>query len=457
VFAVSQWVLVSALLAPGADFWGEAPGVEIRYSGTLSRMGRKGPEEPLKRFTVFAVASRSPEGTRLNYLIDERGGGGWAWPERFGLLQFNAKNAVVNDAAVQILGEHEGHLYPIALRSPLFEHPEKLVDGDDAELDWVAGQYAYEITEGTKKVKDYDCTLVRVSTNNGRKQRLWISKTDNRLLVAAEQQVFMGRGDEFQLKFELESFKPLDAAALAKVHKPFQMLEDLKAQLNRPDGETKSELSEAQIAAAQKIIDSLQVAAEATPLAPLAAVISRDVKSQSQRADDVASLAKKFVGQPASPFELTSLDRKPISSKDLAGKIVVLHFWDYESDPLTEPYGQVGYLDFLSNKRKRFGIEVVGVAVNESFADAVKSGGALRSVRKLREFMNLGYPIGTDDGSLIAKFGDPRKLGAKLPLWIVIGPDGKIAHYHVGYYAIKPDEGLRPLDEAVMKQIKTKE
>lgn len=456
MFAVSPWVLVTALLAPGADFLGQAPGVELRYSGTLSRIGRKGPEEPLKRFTVFAIASRAPQGIRLHYLTDERGGGSWSWPERFGVLQFNAKNGVTNDAAIQVLAEHEGHLHPLALRSPLFEHSEKLVDDDDAELDWVAGQYAYEITEGTKRVKDHDCTLVRVSTNNGRKQRLWISKTDNTLLIAAEQQVFMGRGDEFQLKFELESVKPLDAAALAKVQKPFQILGDLKAQLNRPDGETKSELNDVQIAAAQKAIDPLLVAAEATPLAPLAAVISRDVKSQTQRADDVASLARKFVGQPASPFELTSLDRKPISSKELAGKIVVLHFWDYESDPLMEPYGQVGYLDFLSNKRKRFGIEVIGVAVNESFADAAKSGGALRSVRKLREFMNLGYPIGTDDGTLIAKFGDPRKLGAKLPLWVVIEPDGKIAHYHVGYYAIKPDEGLRPLDEAVMKAIKTK-
>ena len=46
---------------------------------------------------------------------------------------------------------------------------------------------------------------------------------------------------------------------------------------------------------------------------------------------------------------------------------------------------------------------------------------------------------------------------ARLPLWVVIDPDGKIAHYYVGFYAIKPDEGLRPLDEAVMKQIKTKQ
>lgn len=45
---------------------------------------------------------------------------------------------------------------------------------------------------------------------------------------------------------------------------------------------------------------------------------------------------------------------------------------------------------------------------------------------------------------------------ARLPLWVVIDRDGKIDHYHVGFYAIKPDEGLRPLDEAVMKQIKTK-
>lgn len=454
MLAVSQWMLVAALLSSGADVLGDAPGVEVRYSGTLARVTRGAAEQPYKKFTLLAVASRQSDGTKLTYLTDERGGGSWAWPERFGSLELSTKNTPANDATIRLLAEHEGHLNPIAIRQPFFEHADQLTE--DGEGDWVSGPFSYEVAEGTKKIKDRECHVVRVSTNNGRKQRLWISTADNTLLVAAEQQVFMGRGDEFQLKLELETLKPLDAAALAKVQKPFQLLVDLKSQLNRADGETKSELSETQIAAAQKVVDPLQSAAEGTPLAPLAAVISRDVKSQTQRADDVASVSKKFVGQPSPAFELTTLEKKTISSKDLAGKIVVLHFWDYDSDPLTEPYGQVGYLDFLSNKRKRYGIEVIGVATNESFADPAKTTGAFRSVRKLREFMNLGYPIATDDGSLVAKFGDPRKLGAKLPLWVVIDPDGKIAHYHVGFYAIKPDEGLRPLDEAVMKQIKTK-
>lgn len=458
MLAVSQWMFVTALLSSGADALGDAPGLELRYSGTLSRVTRSAVEQPLKKFTVLAVASRQADGTKLTYLTDERGNGSWAWPERFGTIELNSKLKPAQDAAIRVLAEHEGHLYPIPLRQPFFEHSDKLalLDTDDGEDTWEVGSFSYEVVEGAKKLKDRECHLIRVSTNNGRKQKLWVSKNDHMLLVAAEQQVFMGRGDEFQLKFELESAKPLDAPALAKLQKPLQILGDLKAQMNRADGETKPELSEAQTAAARKVVDQLQADSEGTPLAPLAAVISRDVKSQTQRADDVANVSKKLVGQPAPAFELTTLEKKTINSKELAGKIVVLHFWDYDSEPLTEPYGQVGYLDFLSNKRKRYGIEVIGVATNESFGDPAKTTGALRSVRKLREFMNLGYPIATDDGTLVAKFGDPRKLGAKLPLWVVIDPDGKIAHYHVGFYAIKPDEGLRPLDEAVMKQIKTK-
>ena len=451
---VGQLMLMTVLMAPGPDIIGDSAALELRYAGSLAKVGRNGTEQPLKKFTLYSVLTKQGDGKRLAYLTDERGGGSWAWPERFGTLDLNAKNAAANGATIRVLADHEGVPHPINIRQPIFEFADKL--SEDEELDWTSGQNSYEVAEETKKLKDRECHIVLVSTNNGRKQRLWISKTDKTLLVAAEQQVFMGRGEEFLLKLDLESAKPVDAAALEKLNKPLQTLLDLKSQFNRPDGETKAELNPEQIASAQKVIGTLEKQAEGTPFATLAAVVNRDVKAQTQRTDDVESLSKKFVGQAAPAFEVTTLDKKTINSKDLAGKIVVLHFWDYEGEPLAEPYGQVGYLDFLSNKRKKFGIEVVGVAVNESFSDGAKASGALRSVRKLREFMNLSYPIGTDDSTLLAKFGDPRKLGAKLPLWVVINPDGKIAHYHVGFYAIKPDEGLRPLDEAVMKQIKTK-
>ena len=78
MLAISQVMLVTALLSSGADVLGDAPGLELRYSGTLSRVTRGTVDQPLKKFTIFAVASRQAEGTRLTYLTDERGGGSWA-------------------------------------------------------------------------------------------------------------------------------------------------------------------------------------------------------------------------------------------------------------------------------------------------------------------------------------------------------------------------------------------
>ena len=42
-----------------------------------------------------------------------------------------------------------------------------------------------------------------------------------------------------------------------------------------------------------------------------------------------------------------------------------------------------------------------------------------------------------------------------LPRRVVINHEGKSADYRSGFDAIKPDEGLRPLDEAVVRQLKT--
>ena len=71
-------------------------------------------------------------------------------------------------------------------------------------------------------------------------------------------------------------------------------------------------------------------------------------------------------------------------------------------------------------------------------------------MKKLMEFMNLGYDVAVDDGTLLGQYGDPRTLGSPLPLWVVIGHDGKVAHYHIGFYDITPNEGLKLLDEAVI-------
>src|SRR5262249_34438941 len=151
---------------------------------------------------------------------------------------------------------------------------------------------------------------------------------------------------------------------------------------------------------------------------------------------------------------LRGLDGSEIESTDWKGQIVVLHFWEYLGDKLSEPYGQVAYLDFLNDKRKKLGVKVIGVAVDSRFTDPAQKAVAIRSVRKLQQFMHLAYDLVTDDGSALADLGDPRKLNSKLPLWIVVGADGKIAHYKSGLYDIQPDEGLKQLDEVVLQEVK---
>ena len=69
--------------------------------------------------------------------------------------------------------------------------------------------------------------------------------------------------------------------------------------------------------------------------------------------------------------------------------------------------------------------------------------------------MNLSYPILLDDGTLLKRLGDPRPAGSKLPLFVVVGKDGKIAEYHAGQYDVKANEGLAELDAAVSQALET--
>src|SRR5690606_32125131 len=153
-------------------------------------------------------------------------------------------------------------------------------------------------------------------------------------------------------------------------------------------------------------------------------------------------------------LKLNDLDGTPIDPAVLKNKIVVLHFWEYDNDVLTAPYGQVGYLDFLHRKRGKLGVAVIGVAVNPGFRDEQTRARPARSAKNLASFMNLAYPIAADDGSLLKAIGDPRPFGAPLPLWIVVGPDGLIRTYKSGLYEIEANKGLDELDRTVIELIR---
>ena len=440
--------LLLALIPCLASPLDEGAAVELRYTGSLVKLARDTEGQPVKRFSLYCLVKKTDVGGRdVAFLMDERGGGTWPWPERFGQIGLNAKLQPSSVTQLRLLQDHNGTLHSLRIPRPVVDFADQLKAG----ATWNNDAHAFEVKRASK-IQERDCWQVDVSTNFGRKRSLWIQK-DSPLLVEMEERLFMGQGDEFSLRMKLESVETLDAAKLAKVQAPLDMLLKLQAELGRADNEQNPELTDEQLAKVSAVSAKIEQTAEGTPFSRLAGIINRDVQGQQQRTGELAQLAKKFLGQAAPDFTIQSIEGKPITASDRAGKITVLHFWEYQGEPLVEPYGQVGYLDFLHSRRKKLGVQVYGVAVDVRFADKAQMQQAHRSVGKLKSFMNLGYQLAADDGDLISQFGDPRRVGAKLPLWVVIGADGKVAHYSVGFYKINPDEGLRELDEVVVKLI----
>ena len=422
---------------------------ELQYSGTLTQVSRRGDSPaPVKQFDLYAILRSVDSGQECFHVITERGGGGWAWPERFGLAEINGKHQRTGGRPPHVLHLHDGVKYPVETPLPLFEFADRLA----ADASWTSGRLEYVVKRSTE-IAGKTCWQVEATDNFGRRQSFFVEQNGS-LLVAAERRVFMGQGDEFMLRVSLSGSRALEAAEAAKTQAAIGLLQTLQTGLERSEGTTKPELSASQLEATSKALPELVDQTEGLPLNKLVIAMSRDVTAQSQRAGDVASLQKKFVGQPMPGFNLPTLKGEQLDSASLKGRITVLHFWEYQGEPLEEPYGQVGYLDFLLNRRGRLGVHAVGVAVNEGFAKPETQAAAKRSVRKLRDFMNLGYPIALDGGDLIKRLGDPRELDASLPLWVVVGPDGKIADYHVGVFPINPDEGLRDLDAVIVKLIR---
>ncbi len=443
--ALLSLVVVPFLAGP----FDNAAAVELRYTGALTRAGREADDTAVKRFNLYCLVIREPDGgRRIAFHLNERGGGGWAWPERFGTVALDRQLKPQSRGAIRLLYEYEGNPLVIPLPLPVPAYAGALKAG----AKWNEGKEAWEVLK-KQEVQDRNCWQVQVSTGFGRKRTLAVD-VESPLVVALEERVFVGQGDEHVLTMQLDSMKQLSAGQLARDALVLPALLKLQSDLQRGENETRPELSEAQLKITGDALPELQKESADTPFSALVSAINKDLKAQLQRTDEVAKLADKFVGKPAPKFALKLADKTEVASEALQDKITVLHFWEYQGEPLVEPYGQVGYLDFLFGKRRKLGVQVYGVAVDSRFGDAQSVPAALKSIQKLKNFMNLSYPVAVDDGKLLTRFGDPTKYGAKLPLWVVIGPDGRIAHFHAGFYKINPDEGLRELDDVLVKLIR---
>lgn len=429
---------LAALLLAAVDPFGSAAALELTYSGRLTPVAVSDPKAGEKGFAVtWLLTRREGKGADAAFVTTEENAA-LPWPARFGFGLPDGEHG----PRIGYRFDEKGHVVP--LPGAILKDADRLAPGGEL----IDGPLKLTVTD-ERTVAGRECRIVEISTNFGREKTVAVEKSTG-LIVRHEETVFLGRGDRFALVLELAEATPLDAATSAGRQAIMERLRKIADAAGQGERDPAADLPAPALDQIAALAAPLAGSAAGTPFDDLAATIARDVAEQKLRAEGIAGLVKKAVGSPAPPLELKGLDGKPIDPATFKDKVVILHFWEYDNGTLAAPYGQVGYLDFLSRKRAKAGIAVTGVAVNPAFGDPEARGRAGRGAKNLAAFMNLGFPIAADDGTLLRAFGDPRPIGAALPLWVVIGPDGVVKSYKAGLYDIEPNEGLKELDAEVV-------
>lgn len=423
------------------------PGTQLTYTGTMAGVKDDG-DPAVKKFTLTLLAlGGDADAVDFAWTLEEDGRGGWSWLDRFGTWRFASSDREPGESGPALLYARAAGKSTVPIVPMLFSAP-RLARG----AMWTEQRLEYRVAgEATRAGRP--CWQVEVRSPYGRRRTLWVDQ-DSPLVVRVSETVFIGQGEEHRLEFELSETKTLSPDETAMATAAWEAWQGLVQDLAWQPRAGREELSAGQIAKLKAALPKLAMESASGPLAAIAAAAQRDAAGQKNRAGAVAALKDAIVGQPLGELKLTDTSGRPIVGDDLKGKVVVLHFWAYRDTPLEEPYGQVGYLDFLQRRRGAGDLRVIGVAVSQPAGDDASPRAAAASARKLKSFMNLSYQIAIDDGSLLKRIGDPRVAGGKLPLFVVVGRDGKVADYKAGLYDVKANEGLAELDGVVEKLLK---
>ncbi|MCA9063272.1 MAG: TlpA family protein disulfide reductase [Planctomycetaceae bacterium] len=424
IMAVSAWSVSGAEVV-----------TEATFEGTLQQPTAGADGAIIRRFDVQLYSTANQDFFVLHDAPQE----GCPWPESFGVLSANETSA----ANPHLIYRYEDVDYPLPLP------PLRLGLPADIAVDSTWTQDGWQLTALEQRTIDSTgCWAIQARERRGRRQSLFVDARTG-LLVRAQADVFMGRGDQFRLTLDRTALQSLSPDISDRVLSTFQELMTLQSALQRRSDTSRPDLSTRQLDESLAREATLTQAAQGTPLQSLVSTISGDLQQQKKRRMATENRAGQLVSKSGPEFSLSLIDGSILDSAGLKGKTIVLHFWDYRDQPLSEPYGQTGYLEFLSSRAAGEKVQVIGVATSPDFHSPENAGRARRSARKLREFMNLKYPIGSDDGSLLRALGDPRDHDGQLPLWVVLGPDGRIAHYHAGFYEIDSVQGLKELDNVI--------
>jgi hypothetical protein len=440
--------LCGTWIVPASGTAGEVQ--RLRYAGQLIQRDAQGTGVPVRSFILHAWVVRAEEGRTALCRVDDEGRNGLAWYERSSRQQL-AAGGEWSGSQPRLRHLHDGRSHLLTLPGPLVAHPLPLAADAEWEAEWDGRRIDFSVA-AEERLAGRECWKIEGASNTGRRQTLHLDKETD-LLVSASLRVFIGQGERFDLLLRLEDQQSLTGAELAAELAVAERLMTLHAELAGRDAVVTGPLMPRQLALVEAALPDLKTMAQGTSWERLVQSLEGDVVTERQRAESLEKLAARFVGKAAPEFTLIGADGRPIDRAADAGQVVILHFWEYRGTP-EAPFGQVGYLDFLAGKRKGDGVRVYGIAVEERLADPGQAPAIRREVRQFgSQFIRVGYPLAVDDGSLLATFGDPRPLGAPLPLWVVIGRDGTVVHHKAGVYNIDPNRGLEELDAVTAKAL----
>ena len=408
------------------------------FTGSLVKAGDE-EGDILRRFEVQLLTHKQ---THFFHVIDDTRSG-CPWPESFGRT---GPEVGIDSLQPHLVYNYDGNAYLIGIPPLIVALPDEI----EPDTTWEHAGWQMTAIE-QRNVENTPAWTIEARERRGRQQTLTVNASTG-ITLRAEAEIFMGQGDQFTLTVTQTSRKLLEQSVADASRKLQDQLMALQATLKRRPDSHLSELSARQIVDVTAALEQCLTLAKGTSLELLVKQIKTDTEQQQKRLASTETRAAELKNTDAPKFKLSMMDGTALESANLAGKTVILHFWDYRDAPLSEPYGQTGYLEYLYTQKKKMNVTVVGVSTNPDLQSPENQNRGRRSVRKLSEFMNLSYPIGHDDGALLKFLGDPRDTRGQLPLWIVIDTHGKIAHYHTGFYEVDATQGLKDL-EAVLSDL----
>lgn len=405
----------------------------MRYEGQLLQVQGNGDEVIQREFGCILI-----DGPSSSFFLVIDSEEGCPWPDAFG----TATNAAGGGVTPHLLYRFDGTPYIISLPDLKMKLPDNLNQASN----WDIGNWNWQVAGQL----DRDEKTVRLiaKERRGRKQTAAFDRNTG-WLTEAKLDVFMGRGEKFQLLLKRTSVDKVPNALQAHLLGAQEKLLKLQADLNRrPDGQ-RSDLTARQIRLAESTLQQLQDAPETLPLQPLLSRIAKQVAMQSSNMKAAASAKADMLNRTISNFTMTQLNGRPFDSTTLKEKPTVLHFWSYSQNALEEPYGQVAYLEFIKTRRTQDHLNVIGIITNPLVQSAEHQTVELRSARKVTEFMNLSYPVVYDDGQLQKQCDPTSSAGNDSPVWIVLDATGKVVHYHQGFYEVDRRHGLKELADVL--------